>query len=85
MTATNLFAYSSSTINAGTGATIQVLDDGVATALSCTVTGNGTTGLTCTSSATVTINPGDFLTVQVVAPPTGTFASAAWRVSFSLH
>jgi hypothetical protein len=59
-------------------------DNGVATALSCTVTGNGTAGLSCTSGATVTINPGDFLTVQVVAPATGTFAAGEWRVSFSL-
>ena len=87
MTVTKLFAFSGDIINTGSGATIQVLDNGNSASplLSCTVTGDGATGDRCSSSATASVNQGDFLTVQLVSPPTGTFAAVAWRVSISLQ
>ena len=85
MTATNLVVYSPTAITIGAVATIEVLDNGT-NILSCAITGNGTAGLqTCTNSGTGSILPGDFLTVAVIPPATGTFASAVWRVSFGLH
>jgi hypothetical protein len=87
MTVTNLFAYTGANLPVGDGVTIQVIANGntASPLLSCTVTGNGLPGDTCSSSATATINQGDFLTVQVVNPPVGTFNSNPWRVSISLR
>jgi hypothetical protein len=87
MTISNLYAYSPTTFTAGQAVTVTVLDNGAPTVpvLACTVTGPGTgAAIACTSTATVTINPGDFLTVQIGNPATGTFVSAVWRVSFTV-
>jgi hypothetical protein len=58
----------------GTGVTITVLDNGVATALTCA----NTTGLTCHDDVdTVTVQAGDFLAVEATA-------CAGWLVTFEL-
>jgi hypothetical protein len=80
MTITSLFAFTPDAFTAGQNVTVAVLVNGVSSALTCTVTGPGNS---CTSSATVSLNPGDFLAVQLQAPATGAFVQATWRVSFS--
>jgi hypothetical protein len=80
MTITSLFAFTPDTFTAGQNVTIMVQVNGANSALTCTVTGPGNT---CTSAATVSLSPGDFLSVQIQNPATGAFVQASWRVSFS--
>jgi hypothetical protein len=86
MTVTNLYAYSPTTFSLGQAVTITVLVNGAPSAVSCTVTGPGTgTTMACSSTASVSLSPGDFLAVQVGNPAIGTFVAAVWRVSLSLQ
>jgi hypothetical protein len=83
LTVTNLFAFSPTTLSAAQADTVTVLVNGVAPAgtLTCTVTG----GNTCSDTTdSITLSPGDFLSVRVANAVVGTFMSVPWRVSFGL-
>jgi hypothetical protein len=81
---TNLYAFTPDTLAASDAALVTVLVNGSPSALSSTVTGPGAgTAIACTSTATVTLSPGDFPSVEVSTAASGAFDAVAWRVSFS--
>jgi hypothetical protein len=82
ITMTNLFAVTPTALTGTQAVQIVVLRNGVATGLSCTVTAPATS---CFSSGTATLSQGDFVSVQITNPATGTFVSVPWRASFSLQ
>ena len=59
---------------------VTVMVNGVASALGCTVTGNGTT--TCTSNASVPVTAGQTINVRVVPTGTPIAGNADWSATY---